>query len=86
MQFHPDTQQSKNLSQEEIDANHEKFVQINTAYEILSKRTERKKYDAELRDQKRRETYAQYGHEDMSKMTMEDRAKVYGYYRDVYFK
>ena len=92
LQFHPDIQQSKNLSQAQIDANHEKFVQINTAYEILSKKHDRKNYDRELRMEQERQVYEKYGvgergkTVDFNDMTMEDRARVYGYYKDVHFQ
>ena len=92
LQFHPDIQQRKNLSQAQIDANHESFVQINTAYEILSWKHDRKNYDRELRAEQANQVYEKYGvgkdgkTVNMDEMTMEDRARVYGYYKDVNFQ
>ena len=58
----------------------------------MSRKHDRKNYDRELRAEQAHQVYEKYGvgkegkPVNMDEMTMEDRARVYGYYKDVHFQ
>lgn len=86
MQLHPD---AKKIGQKDKET-HMKFIQVTQAYEVLSKSADRKNYDQELKRSandhlKRRHADAK-GFVDLSKMTPEQRAQVWGYHVDPDFK